>query len=750
MNGLTTDRDRTEDRPAPIEAPGTAAGWSAARAALWTSVVVAITAPLVAALDLAVPGRTLLALAFVLMVPGVPLAALLRVPNALLSASLAVGLSISVLLLTSAAQVLFGWWHPTATAASVGLLSVVTAAVALERIPGSGAGVSATLAAGGVAVRRWTQGAGRPGAAGRTDRSDRSSWTRPASVALLLVAAASWWVATRQVDLDEAGALGVIGVVGPLYIAALVLVAVVGAVQLTRRTLDGPVLAATAVVLTVVVFGFSNVADGQAGVSVGWLHVGFSRFITENQASFVGLDARAYWPSFFAAGAALVRLAGVDDAATFLSLAPVFYNLAAIAPLLVIARCVTRSRRLAWASVFVYLGGNWFQQDYFSPQATALLLYLVVIAVLLWMLSRAGTPPTTGSWWTRAWQAARRRPALPPGVSPQQSAVWELALLVLAMAVVVSHQLTPVTLVFALLTFTVSGHTQYRRLWLVVSLFFLAWFVYGATDYWVGHLGTVLGDLGNPGGNLDTAVGSRVSGDPTYQVMQNLRMGWSLLYGLAAVAGWWTIRHRREAVPVAGLALGSGALVLLGSYGGEVVLRVFVFAAPVLAPLAVLAVRRGAAPVLRRPGRVRLVAVAAGLLVLALGVTTTRGVNVAFERVTDDDLAAAAAIYDRVQLGDVVGTLAATGALGREHVGEWLPLDMSEAGCGLEALACALAEQPEFIVVSRTQDVVGQLTADRPAGWTTEVADALVDRGLYQVVYQGTDATALQLVEQEG
>ena len=702
------------------------------------SLVPAVVVPTATALDLQFPGRAVVVLAFLLTVPGVPVVSLLRVPDGVLASSLSGAVSIAATLLTGTASILFDAWNPLAWSTGLAAVHLAIASWALMRTA-SPAGTPA-----------------QPAAGAPTDEPRHGRLVeRALCAAALLAALMLWWLATTWVDLDDAGATGLAGVVGWPYVLALVLVTAVAAAQLVRPRLDAVMLTAAALVLTVVIFGFVNVADASASVPTGWHHVGFARFITDNETSFYGLDARASWPGFFAAAAGMVALAGVPDASAFLPLAPLFYNAAAIAPLLVVARAVTGSRRLAWLSVFVYLGANWFQQDYFAPQATAFLLYLVVLATLMWTAGCAsgGRPIRTRSRHAgvpshgvrrhlgragRLVLGARRIPELPPGMTSGRSAALEATLLFLAAAIVVSHQLTPITLFLTLAIFVVTGYTRYRRLWLVIALLFLGWFSYGAADFWSGHLRSIFADFGRVSANLDSAVTSRVVGDPTYQVMQNVRLGWALAYGLLALAGLWAIRRRPHALLVALLAASTGSLVVMQSYGGEVVLRVFLFAAPLLAPLAALALRG-----LTRRGVVTGVAMGVVLLLYGTLGTATRGVNVAFERIPQDDVAAARILWAHMRAGDTVGYLYPTGAYLAARVDQFDGEPLSEGTCLVPPLQCAEDRTPQFILLSRSQDAAMQLLEGAPPGSATKLAEDLVRQGLYRYLYQGPDSVLL-------
>ena len=88
---------------------------------------IALLAPLLSLLGWHAPGRTVLAVAFFLLVPGVALVELLGLPSRHVSWCLAIGLSLAVNLLVAQAQLDLHAWRPLAgqfpiAAASVALL----------------------------------------------------------------------------------------------------------------------------------------------------------------------------------------------------------------------------------------------------------------------------------------------------------------------------------------------------------------------------------------------------------------------------------------------------------------------------------------------------------------------------------------------------------------------------------------------------------------------------------------------------
>jgi hypothetical protein len=445
-------------------------------------------------------------------------------------------------------------------------------------------------------------------------------------------------------------------------------------------------------------------------------------------------------------------VAGLPDARALLAWAPVCFELLALGPVVLLARSLSRDRRTAWLAVVLFYCGAWFGQDYFAPQAVAYVLYLSVLALLAWLLPehrRMGLRPDRV-------RRDRARPGPPARrddlTAGQQRALHGVALL-LGAALVVSHQLTPLALVGALAVLAGLAMTRARLLWLSVSLLFVLWFSYGAADFWRGHLDVVFGSVGRLADTWRQGVRNRVGGGTAvYTRMQYLRMGLSLLLLSGGLIGAWWMRRSRVARLLAGLAAAPFALALVQSYGGEVLLRCFLYALPFLAVLSAHAVLLVLAPLVRprhRAGnRVPLRAAAAfAVLVLAgsLALVTTRGLNTAFERVTPSELAAARFVEAAAPPGSVVAVLEPVAPLAIGGSGERRVVDRSEdPRCPQLVVVCTDLDAPQLVYLSRGQEAYGQLRRRLPAGWLLDQGlRDLLATGDYSVAWRGPDAVVL-------
>lgn len=726
--------------------------------ALLATAGLAILVPLLAVTGIDFFARPVLAVAFLVFVPGVPVAMALRLRSAQATAALAFATSFSYHGIFGAFAITDAFWHPIGSSWIATIIAVGFTVVALGSWrPGRSGNPGSSTAAGSAPEAPAPEPLDAPEPTRRSADADRVRWT---SLALVLVAAGFWFWETRTVALSDAGAYGLLEVVGWRYGVALTVLGGVTLYTLFRRHLDHLVMTAAAAMWALIGYATVPVADGQGTVPVGWIHVAFVQYISDFGTVPSSYDARFSWPGFFAAGAQLVSLAGTADARSFLVLAPIVYFLAALPGLLLIARSITHSWRWSWIAVLVYELTNWYQQDYFSPQATAFVIYVTIIGVLLWMIDTAVVPRLRGSLAAKIVGALRRTPALPDGMSARTAQALGLLLAVLCGGVVVIHQLTPFTLIFALAGFALVGLTRYRLLWVTAGLVFVGYFSYGATDFWLGHLDGLLGDVGQVSSAISSSVGGRIVGDATYQSNQYYRIGWSVMLFAGAAVGVWMLRRRREALLLAGLSCAPFALLVVQSYGGEVVIRSFLYASPILAPLFAVALRRGIAllrswlpdrgpAVTSRPlGAMGgwLAALLPVVVVAALMLTFTRGLNTSFERTPPDQVTAGDIMQAAAVRGDEIGVPLFRGVTPYAAITEIGLEEVNADTCAdVELTECIHDPLPRYVIITITQERLGELTRSRPDGWVWALGQQLIDSGRYTRIYTGADAWLLEL-----
>jgi hypothetical protein len=547
-------------------------------------------------------------------------------------------------------------------------------------------------------------------------------WDRESVLVLtgLALVAGLWWYSLDRFDLNAASSVGIIAVVPLPYLAALALLAGLFGQQLMRPQIRTTEMTLIVVVLVLMLFSLPNLIDGTGAWPTGYVHVGFVQYISENHSVPKNFDARFSWPGFFAAAAYLVDIAGLDDARPLLVLAPALFELLALPAMLLLARRTLGAERPAWLAVVLFYCGVWFGQDYFAPQAVGYLLYVSILAVLLWTV---GAEKTIG----------RNRPPLPARLSESGATAIHLVLVVLTVGLVITHQLTPISLILELLVITVLGVTRFRWFWLTTVLIFVTWFSYGAADFWAGHIDGLLGGVGDVSSSVGKGITARVQGDPEYLRMQQFRMLWSLLYLVVAGIGAVVMIRRRQqlGLTLTALAVAPFGVMAVQSYGGEVVLRCFLYAMPFLAVLCAAAL----SPVLAWRQPVSAPVIGGLVLVAAVALITARGTNVSFERVSPGDVAAAEFASTTAPDGGTIAIVESFSPLRYEKLLSQKVVSLP-TGCEIRLVACIADLKPDLIYLSDTQENYGRLRQSLPEGWLmkTAVAD-LVATGDYRITY---------------
>jgi hypothetical protein len=432
-------------------------------------------------------------------------------------------------------------------------------------------------------------------------------------VALAFGALAAWFAALGGVRIGDIGDLGLVDALPCSAVAALVALAAGFAVALARDRLGVAVL--YVVVLVLALYGALVPIEQVASFNVSWRHAGIADHLARAGGVDPGIDAYFNWPGFFAVLALAADAAGVQDPLVFAPWASAAANLLYLPPLAMIAHSAGGDARLVPLTLWVFVLANWVGQDYLSPQALSFGLFLVVLAVVLTWFGGPGSGPATRPRFARGLRLAiAHEPAAPATVPRSGRDAVLLVALAAAATTVPSHQLTPFALVLALALLVAFGRTWLRGLPLLLTVAIAAWLVFMTISYLSGNIEALKAQLGALTSTLSSSVVDRVGGSEGHTLVVRARLIFTGLLWLAALAGAIIrLRGGLRTWSLAILALAPFMLPFLQPYGGEIVLRVYLFALPAVAVLVaslILAVA-GSAP--RRAGAVVLI-VSVGLM----------------------------------------------------------------------------------------------------------------------------------------
>jgi O-antigen/teichoic acid export membrane protein len=550
------------------------------------------------------------------------------------------------------------------------------------------------------------------------------------------------FVAISQTDTGRIGDMGLIQAVPPLYYVALALV-IVGLFICMGAKRRAPLLTVLHVgAMIVLLHGLPALVEANPRFPIAWLHAGFVDQLASNGKLLPALDARFSWAGFFA-GNALIEQAGASGAPVWLlKFTPLFVNAAACWAIWVIGKPFRFTQRQRLCALPVFVLANWVGQDYFSPQATNFVLFLIVVAVVVNVF---GLAPVADS---KIGRFVRSGPVDSLDLDPQQSVLVYLAVVAMIAAVIVSHQLTPFFLAGALLLMGLTKSIKVRTLGFVTLAGVITWIAYSAEAYWVGHWDKLVGSTGAVNTLVQRNLSDRAAtSDLARALVVNSRIALAgvvwLLAGVALVRAW-----RRHNVPVAlaCLLVAPFPVMLLQSYGGEMLLRVYLFAVP---PSALL-IGTLMAPAGRdlRLGR-RLVMA----LVLSLSVPAfmlARYGNERFEQVTSDDLGAVETVYNQAPDGATVYVINPQTVVYSERVDQirFAVLKSTEdASTTLRELSARGKDHPSYLLVTASQLAYEEQVHGRPDDWAGTFETELASSGKVEVVSRSGDTLLLRLKE---
>ncbi len=400
-----------------------------------------------------------------------------------------------------------------------------------------------------------------------------------------------WWSTLGSVNIAAMNDLGLVSVMPRLMIICLMVMMVSFCLTLQQPRPRTSLLLLHVVLLIIMLYGVTGLVEQVPRFNIVYRHNGYTEYIMRTGTSDPHLDAYFNWPGFFILTAFITRASGLHDILSYADLAPVFYNLFYLGPLYVLFNTFTTNKRLVWLAIWIFFITNWIGQDYISPQGFFFFVYLLIMAILLKWFK---TPPDVVArrplrqhrhfrWYFALYRWLTAPDPIATPLPALQRAALLVSVVIMMAFMTYSHQLTPFFLVIVTIPLIIFGRIS-RKLWwlpcLVLAMAF-GWLFTMAQPYLIGHSSNIFGSLGNILSSFNANVSSRVSGDPQHTFVARLRLLMPLgLWGLAFVGAMFRLLKGHRDATIVIMALTPFPLFIAQPYGGEMLLRCYLFSQP--------------------------------------------------------------------------------------------------------------------------------------------------------------------------
>jgi hypothetical protein len=327
-----------------------------------------------------------------------------------------------------------------------------------------------------------------------------------------------------------------------------------------------------------------------------------------------------------------------------------------------------------------------------------------------------------------------------------------LALLVLFMAIIIpSHQLTPVALLTSAMALVLFKRIYPRGLPVIFTVLLLTWLSYMTIPYLTGHLHNFTEPLGNLGANLTQNLTARVRGSAEHVFIVRLRIVASLVIWL--FAGLGVMRRQRHGFRDVSFVLLTSApfsLLAVQSYGGELLLRTFLFSLPFVAFfIAALFCPRPSA----RLARTTWLSLTALSGVLSLTFFFTRYGNERMDYFAEGEVEAMQYVYAVSEPGAqiIAGTQTLPWRYEGYNVYTYATVENAVKSNDIEALARLMAREPypeSYLVLTRSQKASAELFIGWEAGTWERFESSVSTSPEFQLIFANADAKVFVLSTQ--
>lgn len=584
---------------------------------------------------------------------------------------------------------------------------------------------------------------------------------------LPLGAFAIWYFSLNNIHIRDMNDLGLVSVLTPSTILALVLLTTSFCLMLRYSRLRTPLLLLHVALLIFMLYGVTALVEDAPRFSTVYKHAGYTEYIMRTGTVSPNLDTYFDWPTFFILSAFFTTAAGFHDPLSYVAWAPLFLNLLYLGPLFLILTSASTNRRVIWLGLWLFYLTNWIGQDYFSPQGMNFFLYLVVLAILLkWFKVAPPVQPqlpqqtepigplARARQKVRAWLAVSD-PLITPS-KPWQRTVLLLILFAVFAFDVTSHPLTPFFVLASVTALVVLRRCSPWWLPLPMGLMTAAWILVMARPFLEGHAYLVIGGFGLLGHSVTLNVADRVTGSAEHILITKLRLILTaLIWGLAVLAAARRLRHGYRDLTYLLLAVIPFPLLVVQDYGGEMLLRIYLFALPFMVFFIATLLYEPAPRLL--PGRWLTIGLLILNLVLLAGFLFARYGNERNDYVSRAELDAMRYLYQVAPHGSVLVRSWDAGPWQFQDFENYDYYSLADdeligdvATNNVNAIVQFVQQEKRphaYIVFTRSEQVTFDATSGLPPGRLALLEHEFLVSGKYRLIYQNRDVQILMFVQ---
>ncbi len=577
---------------------------------------------------------------------------------------------------------------------------------------------------------------------------------------LLAVSVTLFIVSISRIDLLKISDVGLISAL-PLtvFLAGLVLTASF-LFCLSQPELRTPLVLLHILVLVVLLSGIPSLIEQVPRFNVTWRHAGIVEAINRLGKVYPNIDAYFNWPVFFILSALVVKVAGLQGALSLAPWFPVFVSFIYLGPLVMIFDSATRDRRLVWLGIWIFYLANWIGQDYFSPQGFNFFLYLALLGILLkWFkaigketgehkefrrLGRLARPVSRLYKWITANEDSPDTPVV--GNRSRLIGIWILIFTL----VVSSHQLTPFAVFFSVSALVIIKRVGPRYLPFLMGGLIVIWLLFMAQPYLRGHLPQLLAQIGQLGDVVNDNVAQRLGGSPGHNLVVRASFVMTLgIWGLAFLGFVRRLRKGRLDAAFVLLALTPFILLGLQAYGGEMLLRVYLFSLPFMAFFAAGLVFPDPKEI---PSWWKLVAVGLVSFLLLGGFYLTRYGNEKMEQFSLGEVDAVRYLYSVAEPGSEIAASSAHYPAKFENYEQYTTIFLPDETLtgNLPAIISRMeykAAPARYLILTRSQEAYLHLFDSMTSTTWDQLVQSLEESPRFKLIFSNQDAKVFLLVE---